>query len=114
MRLTSTIFVSAHIRRCFSEGAHALVMRRGEADAGAIFLMVDRLDGTVDLYGPAPQTAFDEERPATRLFNLTKERCSPAAADSSLDQEARFDPDIWVLVVEDKAGRSFLDLTTEP
>lgn len=113
MRLTSAMFVSAHIRRCLSEGAHALVMRRGARDAGAIFLLVDRLDGTVDLYGPAPQTAFDHGQPASRLFNLVAERCSPDVAESKLDREARFDPDIWVVVVEDRAGRAFLELSPQ-
>jgi hypothetical protein len=47
------------------------------------------------------------------LFNLLAERGSPSAVESKLDREARFDPDIWVVVVEDRAGRAFLELSAQ-
>ena len=43
MRLTSDFFVSAYIRRCGIEGAFAALRRRGGAEAGAIFIVIDRL-----------------------------------------------------------------------
>jgi hypothetical protein len=110
MRLTSSLFISAHIRRCFTEGASAVVVRHGAEEAGAIFVLVDRLDGTVDLYGPAPQTAFDDDRPTGRLFQLVIERAAPEAVDTRLEREAQFDPDLWVVAIEDRDGRCFLDL----
>ena len=110
MRLTSALFVSAHIRRCFAEGAAAVVMRRGAEDAGAIFVVVDRLDGTNDLYGPAPQTAFETDRPAARLFQQIADRADSEAINARLEREKRFDPDIWVVAIEDRDGRSFLDV----
>ncbi|MBO0753267.1 MAG: DUF1491 family protein, partial [Bradyrhizobiaceae bacterium] len=54
MRLKSGIWVSAYIRRCYAEGVFAAVRRRGAEEAGAIFIKVNRLDGTADVYGPAP------------------------------------------------------------
>lgn len=87
-----------------------MVMRRGAEEAGAIFMLVDRLDGTVDLYGPAPQTVFDTERPAARLFQLVADQADPGAIAKRLEREAGFDPDIWVVAIEDRAGRSFLDI----
>ena len=110
MRLTSAIFVSAQIRRCLIEGASAVVVRRGAAEAGAIFVVVDRLDGTVDLYAPAPQTAFDEGRPADRLFQAVMQGASNEAVNARLEREKKFDPDLWVMAIEDRAGRSFLEL----
>lgn len=68
MRLKSAIWVSAYIRRCMVEGAYAVVRRRGAEEAGAIFVKIDRLDGTADLFGPAPQSEFDEARPGDRAF----------------------------------------------
>ncbi len=85
-------------------------MRHGAEEAGAIFFEVDRLDGTIDLYGPAPQTAFDEERPTDRLFQLIVEKAEPSAINARLEREAKFDPDLWVVAIEDRDGRSFLDL----
>ncbi|MCW5695238.1 MAG: DUF1491 family protein [Bauldia sp.] len=111
MRVTSALFVSAYIRRCNLEGAAAALVKRGAEEAGAIFVSVDRLDGTVDLYAPAPQTAFDD-RPDERLFQRVAERATPADVEERLSRERRFDPDLWVVAVEDREGRCFLDLAT--
>lgn len=114
MRLTSELFVSATIRRCFVEGAPAVVQRRGAAEAGAIFVIIDRLDGTADLYGPAPQSAFAEmERPTDRLFQRIMERATNSEITARLAREDRFDPDYWVVAIEERAGRSFLDLAAD-
>jgi hypothetical protein len=110
MRLKSAIWVSAYLRRCTVEGADAVLRRRGAEDAGAIFIKVDRLDGTGDLYGPAPQTAFGGDA-AERLFAPCMPRTASPVADieAYLVREVRFDPDVWILEVEDRAGRHFLD-----
>lgn len=114
MRLTSEFWVSALIRRCFAENAYASVARRGAAEAGAICLVVDRLDGTRDLYVPAPQSAFDQETSGQRLFELLLARADPETVAARLAAERRMDPDIWVVEIEDRAGRVFWDLCPPP
>ena len=59
MRLKSALWVAAYLRRCQVEGIFAVVRRRGAEEAGAVFIRISRLDGTSDLFGPAPQSAFD-------------------------------------------------------
>lgn len=114
MRLRADIFVAAYLRRCMSEGAYAFLRRRGAADAGAIFVKVDRLDGSCALYGPAPQSALAQameagvERMWSRLH--AGETIDVAQAEERLRREVRFDPDLWIIEVEDRAGRHFLDL----
>ena len=112
MRLKSAIWVAAYIRRCHIEGAFAVVRRRGAEEAGSIFVKIDRLDGTADLFGPAPQSAFDEARPAERAFSacLKMQPASSAEVESFLSREIRFDPDVWIVEVEDRQGRNFLDV----
>jgi hypothetical protein len=112
MRLKSGIWVAAFLRRCTIEGAFAAVRRRGAEEAGAVFIKVNRLDGTATLYGPAPQSAFDEARPADRIFTaaLGGEKPVPEAdIEARLLREIRFDSDVWIVEVEDRAGRHFLD-----
>jgi hypothetical protein len=111
MRLKSGIWVAAYIRRCQVEGVFAAVRRRGAEEAGAIFIKVNRLDGTADLYGPAPQTAFDEAKPSDRAFSPSlKVRPAPEPdVEAYLARETRFDPDVWIVETEDRAGRHFLD-----
>jgi hypothetical protein len=114
MRLKSGIWVAAYIRRCHIEGAFAAVRRRGAEEAGAIFIKVNRLDGSGTLYGPAPQTALgnDEGQPLDRVFTIALGREVPAAdaeIETRLQREIRFDPELWIIESEDKAGRHFLD-----
>jgi hypothetical protein len=112
MRLKSAIWVAAYLRRCHVEGAFAVVRRRGAEEAGAIFVKVSRLDGTAALFGPAPQTAFDEARPADRRFAscLKQTFVDDAAVEARIVREVAFDPDLWLVEVEDRSGRAFLDL----
>ena len=111
MRLKSGIWVAAYLRRCHIEGAAAVLRRRGAEEAGAIFIKVSRLDGTADLYGPAPQSAFDEARPSERAFSqaLQNPPLPEADVENYLTRQFRFDPDLWIVEVEDRAGRHFLD-----
>ena len=111
MRLKSGIWVAAYLRRCQIEGAAAVLRRRGAEEAGAIFIKVSRLDGTADLYGPAPQSMFDEARPSERAFSPALKNLPVAEADveSYLTRQVRFDPDLWIVEIEDRGGRHFLD-----
>jgi len=112
MRLKSGIWVAAYVRRCDVEGVFAAVRRRGAEEAGAIFIKINRLDGTGALYGPAPQAVFEEARPADRMFMVLVGRDKPAAdaeLEARLVKEVRFDADLWIIEVEDRAGRNFLD-----
>ena len=113
MRLKSGIWVAAYVRRCQVEGAFAAVRRRGAEEAGAIFIKINRLDGTADLYGPAPQTAFDDAQPTDRRFApcLKELPAADAQVEAYLARESRFDPDVWIIEIEDRGGRHFLDAT---
>lgn len=110
MRVKSGLWVAAFVRRCYLEGAPAVVMRRGAEEAGAIFVVVDRLDGSNDLYAPAPQAEFSEAAPSDRLFQRVQEGMDAEAIRTAIAREMRFDPDVWVVVLEDRSGRSFLDV----
>jgi hypothetical protein len=108
MRLKSELWVRAYLRRLEGDGVSAVVVRRGDAEAGAIFISINRLDGTVTLFGPAPAglTASGEER----RFAVIAEG-APLGEEEAKDHLARqmkYDSDIWIVEVEDKAGRSFL------
>lgn len=113
MRLRSDIWVAAWLRRCAVEGASAVLRRRGAAEAGAIFVVIDRLNGETALYGPAPQTlAFDLAPGVERLFvRLHKaEWVDRAEVERRLSRELDFDGDLWIVEVEDRAGLPRLDL----
>lgn len=110
MRLKADVWVSAYLRRCNAEGAFGAVVRHGDDDAGAIFIKINRLDGTARLFGPAPM-ALDQPARPDRAFAAHVDR--PDAKERDIDtylaRQAEFDPDLWIIEVEDRGGRHFLD-----
>jgi hypothetical protein len=111
MRLKSAIWVAGYLRRAQAEGAFVAVRRRGAEEAGAVFIKINRLDGTADLFGPAPQALFDEGPVLDRMFSpaLKSLPAPEAEVEAHLVRQLRFDPDLWIVEVEDRAGRNFLD-----
>ena len=112
-RLRTDFWVAALRRRAEAAGAFISIARRGAEEAGAIFVLVDRRDGRFDLYGPAPQSFFDDETLSDRLFSLIAGEAAEATTRARMEQEMKFDPDLWLVDIEDKQGRAFLDLAPE-
>ncbi|WP_210485601.1 DUF1491 family protein [Microvirga antarctica] len=110
-RLRSDFWVSAYIRRCDVEGVEAVLRKRGAAEAGAIFVKVDRLDGTASLFGPAPQVFLDDS--GERLFSAILVDATPLDVEERMTKEMKFDSDLWLVEVDDRIGRHFLDLSAD-
>lgn len=109
VRLTSGLWVGAYVRRCHAAGAFAVIARRGAEAAGAIFLRIDKLDGRIDLYGPLPQIMLEADSTADRQFELLIADGDGESVGARLDREMRFDPDLWIVDVEDRGGHAHLD-----
>lgn len=103
--LRAEIWVQALMRRAQSGGAMGMVARRGDRDAGAVWVKVLRLDGTCELFVPARN--FEGERIWTRPIGIGSEAEADEKARRALDR----DPDVWLVEIEDRQGRHFL---TEP
>lgn len=101
MRLTSDFWVSALIRRVQDAGGFAYLARRGSPEAGAIFIKVSSRLGTCDLFAPAPQTAYDEEDDGDRRFLRVVRDGDDNAVSERMQRETRFDPDLWLVELED-------------
>lgn len=110
MRLTSEFFVSAYLRRCNAANAFAALRRRGAAESGVIFILIDRMDGTGTLYGPAAQADYavgESERAFSRLH--MDEVMALPEIEARLTREINFDPDCWIVEVESPTAQHFLD-----
>ena len=110
MRLRADIVVAALIRRVHAQGAIAMLRRRGAGEAGAIFVKLDRLDGSAALYGPEPQSEIDDD--GNRRFARMHDApwIETAAVEEKLQREIKFDSDLWIVEIEDRLGRDFLSL----
>lgn len=106
-QLMTSIWVSALTRQAQSAGAAAYVARRGDPDAGIVMVKLALLDGTAQVYLPA--RTLDGERGWRPAFGAS--RAPEAEADQLLHREAGYDPDCWIVEIEDRQGRHFL---TEP
>ena len=109
MRLRAEFWVMGYIRRCAVEGASAVVVRHGDDDAGAIFIKVSRLDGTCAVFGPAPAGLSGAESDRRWVAHFPAAGAPEQDADAFLAREAGYDSDLWLIEVEDRQGRHFLD-----
>ncbi len=103
-RLKAGIYVKALIRRAEVAGASAYVVRRGAEEAGALFLKLARLDGTC--------TVLNQARRGEGELVWMKplgETSDDAAAAKYFEKQVRFDPDLWIVEIEDREGRAFVD-----
>lgn len=114
-RVTSDFFVSAYVRRRNGSGRFTAVVRRGATEAGAIFVKLNRLDGTADLYGPAPQSLVEVDAAIAggRLFECLLTAAPEADVDRRLARERDFDPDCWIVESEDPAASPDLDIAKD-
>lgn len=103
IRLKSAIYVQALIRRCEVAGSAAYLVRRGAEEAGAVFLKLNRLDGTCMVLSPARR---GDELVWTRPLG---ESADETRAADYFAKQIRIDPDIWIVEIEDRAGRVFVD-----
>jgi hypothetical protein len=108
MRLKSKIYVQALIRRAEVQGAAAFVVCSGAVEAGAVFIKINRLDGSCDVLGPAQRLGADGEieRIWTRPLG---EAASEESTAEYFTRQLKFDPDIWIVEIEDREGRNFVD-----
>ena len=103
MLLSSDLWVSALIRRAELEGAYATVVRKGDDRAGSVIVKAyDTSNRTAKLYTEAFGT--DGER----LWIQPVTSDSEAELDAYIARQRGYDPDLWVVEIEDRQGRHFI------
>jgi len=103
-RLKAGIFVRALIRRVQVEGASAFVVRSGAEEAGAVIIKIAKLDGTVLVLNQV-RGAKGELSWSQALGGWSDE----ARASQWCAKQVSFDPDLWIVEIEDREGRAFVD-----
>jgi hypothetical protein len=103
-RLKSGFYVRALIRRAEVGGAQGYVVKKGDEDAGVVFLKINRLDGSSLVLSQA-RIGAGELVWARPLGDA----CSEVAATAYLEKQQKYDPDLWIVEIEDCAGRTFVD-----
>ena len=108
MIIASDVWVSALIRRAELAGANAVVVRRGDARAGSVIVKVyDSSTRQARLYSEAFGPDGDRlwMQPVTSEFE--------SELDAYVERQRGYDPDLWVVEIEDRQGRHFLTETVQ-
>ena len=102
-RLTAAFWVQAYLRRLALENIPAYILAHGDDTAGAVLVKLVTLDGQARLF----QRGFDLQT-GNRVWQQL-EQGTEEQIDTTLQRQLGFDPDLWVIELEDRAGRHFLD-----
>jgi len=94
-RLKAGLWVKMALRLADRDGRPGVVLRRGDADAGGVLVVLRGRDGLVVL---SQMRAADGALAWMRATGA--EPVDQVAADAYVDRQVRFDPDIWVLEFE--------------
>ena len=103
IRLTSEFWVQAYMRRLDLENIPAFVTTKGDVTAGAVLIKVNTLDGEAQAF----ERSFDLQTGQRAWIGMAAG--VEAEVDMAIQRQKSFDPDIWVIEVEDRQGRNFLD-----
>lgn len=102
-RLTSEIWIAAYLTRLRQFAIPAFIVRKGDATAGAVLVKLNTLDGSATCF----QRSFDLVSGERQWVVLAEG--PEAEVDQKVARQREFDPDIWVIEVEDRTGRHMLD-----
>jgi len=106
MRLPAHLEIGSLIRLAESNGGSAMVLAKGEPDAGTILIVTMYRGEDTRLYERVPQLD------GTRNFVLSKSQDSenPSEFSEYLDRRRAQDPDIWILEVDIAEAERFIAL----
>lgn len=101
VRLTSRLWIDAHVRTCFANDMPAFLVAKGDEERGGILLKVNRFSEGVLLFEQSMD--FDGNRIWRLLVPDTG--VSEFDADVTVSKKRANDPDMWVIEIEDGAGK---------
>lgn len=102
-RLTARFWIDAYLARLRLTDIPAFVIAHGDDNAGAVLIKLNTLDGQARAF----TRGFDLMTGDRKWTDLTSG--SERDVDGAITRQRRFDPDLWVIEVEDKQGRHLLD-----
>jgi len=102
-RLTAQFWVQAYLARLRLQEIPGFVVAHGDDTAGAVLVKLNTLDGQAKAF----QRAFDLMSGARQWVVLSEG--DEGMVDEAVARQRSFDPDLWVIEVEDRAGRHLLD-----
>ena len=101
-RLTAEFWVQAYLARLSFQDIPAFVVAHGDDTAGAVLVKLNTLDGQAVAY-QREYNLMTGDRAWSELA-----RGDERDVDAAISRQHGFDPDLWVIEVEDRQGRHLL------
>jgi hypothetical protein len=101
--LTARFWVDAYLARLRMFDIPAFVVAHGDDTGGAVLVKLATLDGKAVVF----QRSFDLASGDRVWVELASG--AERDVDEAVTRQRGFDPDLWVIEVEDRAGRHLLD-----
>ena len=106
MRLPAHLEIGSLIRLAETHGGSAMVLSKGEKDAGTILLVTMFRGHNARLFERMPQLDGTRTFVQTRIQDAEK----PYEFSEYLDRRAKQDPDSWILEIDIDDPQRFIDL----
>ena len=103
VRLTAELWVDAYLPRLRLADIPAFVVSRGDATAGSVMVKQNPLNGSAKLFQRSVDM-FTGDRIWVTLAEGTDDE-----VENVIFRQRQFDPDLWVIEVEDRDNRHLLD-----
>lgn len=105
-RLKTHIWIQAQLLFCQKQNLPVYILHKGDPDAGAVIVKINIMDGRCRVYTPinnltgglAWQSISQNEKPIIE-----------SEADQYIAKQIEFDPDLWVMEVDDSRGQFELE-----
>ena len=107
--IRAEIWCAAFVRRHNDVGKICVVVRKGDPIAGQIWIEIDHLDGTSSLFSQA-SSLLQNSKQSKLVFQKKSDRVPYSEVKAKLEQEINFDPDFWILALEDPKGEHGLEV----
>lgn len=102
-RLTTDFWVSAYLSRLEAAAIPAFLTAKGDPTAGAVIVKVATMNGRASAFHRVLGPDFE------RIWAALATDVAEPEADAAIARQRDFDPDLWVIEIEDRHGRTLLE-----
>lgn len=104
-RLPTELWVKAHVARCSAIGVPVVVLKRGDRNSGIVILKLNRFETGFDVL----IQGRNEDGALVWQPALEGRRVDEAEAEAFIERQQKYDPDIWVIEIEDREERNLFE-----
>ena len=108
--LKSSLVIDSASLLARKDGIPIFIQKKGDPDAGIIFIKIDLLNGNVVLLRRNLNYVIETNKTFIEYVNLFPNKIvNNFQVDQKLKSEIAIDPDCWIVEIEDKKGKNYFE-----